>query len=94
MCQWLRYSCRRVPGTHSGCAVVSTGLRRNTAAMLELRCCCRGLRNGMDGSARWTMNAACKRTASYGGRRELGRIASLWPWAFRSTSACQAGLTA
>ena len=62
-------------------AVVSTGLRRNTAAMLELRCCCRGLRYG---SVRWTIEPACKRTASYGGART---DCVALPWAFRSTSA-------
>ena len=37
-----------VLGAYIGCAVIAypQGLRRNTAAMLELRCCCRGMRYG------------------------------------------------
>jgi hypothetical protein len=45
------------------------GLRRNTAAMLELRCCCRGMRYGCFRWWRRTRRPACKRTASYGGAR-------------------------
>lgn len=49
---------------------LSTGLRRNTAAMRELRCCCRGMRYGC---FRWWRRSAarpaCKRAASYGGAR-------------------------
>jgi hypothetical protein len=71
MGQSQRYSWMHVLGTHDGCAVIAypQGLRRNTAALLELRCCCRGMRYGCFRWWRSRVSQACERTASYGGAR-------------------------
>lgn len=84
MCQSQRYGWMHVLGTHDGCAVIAypQGLRRNTAAMLELRCCCRGMRYGC--FRWWRTRVSEQARLPVRGRlvtEELGRDCVVLPWA-------------